>query len=367
MLLVPQSHSVVPSQIQQMSRNSFIGLENLREDGGFQIEEFIWDNKPRIHVGTIENFQDEPKIAAKRVSFMGEKCLDFIKSNPVFQEKYRIELSPEEGLWKLYLHLDPVAWFDALMSRPNETRGSVIKKARECVNNVRETYYPSRPENFIYDPILSKSYCNHHGECVRCEYFIDIMQILNANAETNRNSITINKSCPWFIETPKIYCQAESPQQRRQSRSCNWYAEQERIIPFDERLKMPLGDYSLKQTDEWIVISRLEHVRELLVFPTKHKTNKDLIKSEEFWAWVLDNLVKNFLGAFCSRGYPLNSFAMNFGTWESELAKDKNAVDCHGHLHLCLKLDVVRKMVYKYLGIRGKVNDPYHYGLLDCK
>src|SRR5688500_15358968 len=102
-----------------MSRNSFVGLENLGEDNSFHIEEFIWDNRPRIRVGTIENFQDEPRIAAKHVSFMGEKCLDFIKNNPVFQEKYRIELSPEEGLWNLYLHLDPVAWFDALMSRPN--------------------------------------------------------------------------------------------------------------------------------------------------------------------------------------------------------------------------------------------------------
>src|ERR1043165_2972110 len=120
---------------------------------------------------------------------MGEECLDFIKG-PVFQEKYRIELSPEEGLWKLYLHLDPMAWFDALMSRPIQTRESVIKKAREYVDNVREAYHPSRPEKFLYDPILSKSYCSRHGES-------------------------------WFVETLKIYCQAESPQQKRHSRSCN--------------------------------------------------------------------------------------------------------------------------------------------------
>ncbi|GBB90250.1 hypothetical protein RclHR1_17130002 [Rhizophagus clarus] len=263
---------------------------------------------------------------------MGEKCLDFIKSNPVFQEKYRIELSSEKGLWK-YLHLDPVAWFDALMSRENETKGSVIKKAREYVNNVREAFYPSRPENFLYDPILSKSYCNHHGECGRCEYFIDNMQTLNADAQLIKIVLGLLKL-------------------------------QKFIAGSKHRNK---DDKAVHVIDEWILISRLEHVRELLVFPTKHKTNKDLIKSEEFWVWVLHDLVKNFLGAFCSGGYPLDSFAMNFGTWESELAKDKNAVDCHGHLHLCLKLDVVRKMEYKYLGIRGKVNDPYHYGLLDCK
>ncbi|RIA95064.1 hypothetical protein C1645_873026 [Glomus cerebriforme] len=144
----------------------------------------------------------------QNMSFMGEKCLDFIQNNPIFQEKYRIELSPEDGLWNLYLHLDPVAWFDALMSRQNENRESVIKKAREYVNN----------------------------------YFIDIMQTLNAAAETNRNSIIANKRCSWFVEAPKIFCGIESPQQNRRSRSCNWYVEQERIIPFDERLnKLSIG------------------------------------------------------------------------------------------------------------------------------
>lgn len=102
---------------------------------------------------------------------MGEKCLDFIKSNPIFQEKYRIELAPDEkGLWKLHLHLDPVAWFDALNSLPNETEGSVIRKARKYVNSVRRAYRPSRPEKFVYEPVLSKPYCVRHEECVRCEY-----------------------------------------------------------------------------------------------------------------------------------------------------------------------------------------------------
>src|SRR4051794_15775489 len=98
-----------------MSFNSFVGLENLSEDGNFQVEEFTWDTKPKINVGTIENFQEQPEIAAKHLSFMGKHCLKFIESNPVFQEKYRVVLSPENGVWNLYLHLDPVAWFDALI------------------------------------------------------------------------------------------------------------------------------------------------------------------------------------------------------------------------------------------------------------
>src|SRR6266542_4807613 len=202
-----------------MNRNSFVALANLGEGDEFQIEEFTWDIKPTIDVGTIENFQGQPKLAAKKSSFMGKKCIDFIKSNPIFQEKYRIELVPDkEERWKLHLHLDPMAWFDALISRQNETRSSMIKKVREFVDSTRKT---SHPQKFFYKPVLSRTYCAHHGECVRSKYLINIMQTLNAAVETNRNSITDSKNCSWFAQPPNIYCQADSPQQNRLSRPCN--------------------------------------------------------------------------------------------------------------------------------------------------
>ncbi|RHZ65097.1 hypothetical protein Glove_319g197 [Diversispora epigaea] len=58
---------------------------------------------------------------------------------------------------------------------------------------------------------------------------------------------------------------------------------------------------------------------------------------------------------------------MNFRMWELEEAKDKYAVDCHGHLHLHLKLDLVRKMENQYKAMRGKINAPIYYSLLDCQ
>jgi len=152
-----------------MSQNPFARIENIGEDGGLRINEFVWDDQPRINVGTIENFQ-EPKIAAKHLAYMGKCCLDFIRSNRVFQEKYRIVLSPKGGNWNLYLHLDPVAWFDALIWIKNEARGIAVKKARAYVNNVRETYHPSHIVESKYYPVLSKSYCNHHGDCIQREY-----------------------------------------------------------------------------------------------------------------------------------------------------------------------------------------------------
>ncbi|CAG8664752.1 6579_t:CDS:1, partial [Paraglomus brasilianum] len=57
---------------------------------------------------------------------------------------------------------------------------------------------------------------------------------------------------------------------------------------------------------------------------------------------------------------------MNFGKWESELAKDKNAVDCHGHLHIYLKLETAKNMEEKYKSMHCKLKDPYNYDLLDC-
>ena len=107
--------------------------------------------------------------------------------------------------------------------------------------------------------------------------------------------------------------------------------------------------------------SRLEHTRELLVFPREHKTNKQLVESSDFWWWILVKLVNGIL-----KRYPIDGFAMNFGKWESELAKDKNAVDCHGHLHIYLKLETAKKMEEKYKSMQGKLEDPYNYDLLDC-
>ncbi|GET04029.1 hypothetical protein GLOIN_2v1783898 [Rhizophagus clarus] len=52
--------------------------------------------------------------------------------------------------------------------------------------------------------------------------------------------------------------------------------------------------------------------------------------------------------AFCKRDNipqlnhkPIERFAINFGRWESETAKDKKAVDCHAHFHLHLNKEVV--------------------------
>jgi hypothetical protein len=60
-----------------------------------------------------------------------------------------------------------------------------------------------------------------------------------------------------------------SAQKDHPDRPCNWYVEDERIV-------------SSNSNKEWILTSRKDNVREILVFPREHKTNKELISSEPF-------------------------------------------------------------------------------------
>ncbi|RGB22566.1 hypothetical protein C1646_677744 [Rhizophagus diaphanus] len=301
---------------------------------------FDWKESPYIFVGALEDFEDDQSTAAINMVYLGEKCLDFIEKNRSFGRKYRIELRPNKSQWNLYLHIDSVAWFDALINKCTDDER--LNKARSYVDNVRNSYNPPRAETSDYEPVLAKQYCPYHTECVKHK-----------------------KKCAHFHSTPEIYCDAMSAQKHRPNRPCNWYVENERIVPFDSRLLY--DKYRVDDNDDWILTSRQSNVREILVFPLKHKTNKELVKSKSFWLWVFEDVVNKFFGKFQPNEYPVNCFALNFGEWESEESVDRYAINCHGHLHLQLKLELVKKMEEKFLAMRGKVDDPTHYGLKDCQ
>lgn len=88
---------------------------------------------------------------------MREKCLDFIDNNSSFQEKFVIKLVPNKTNWKLCLHLDSIAWFDTLISQPDES-GILMSKKQENINSIRSAYYLSPPESFYFSPIPFKFY-----------------------------------------------------------------------------------------------------------------------------------------------------------------------------------------------------------------
>jgi hypothetical protein len=173
------------------------------------------------------------------------------------------------------------------------------------------------------------------------------------------NFIVDNKHFKFHV--PMFYCDFISDQRSRTQQKCNWYVENERYVYHEGK---------------WVIISRQENVRDLLVCPNpktpntkngNHMTNKQLVTNEEFWVWVLDRLVNNFLKKFCVNNlYPVECFALNFGKWESAEAKDQFAMECHGHMHLYIVLDVARKMESDYDSMKGKLSDPINYSLQNC-
>lgn len=162
-----------------------------------------------------------------------------------------------------------------------------------------------------------------------------------------------------YVE-PKIFCKKGNvPQQTKKPTLCNWYAEDERVV---------------KNCGDYVILSRQEHVREILIVPITHKTNRESVVDVSFWRFIVDNVVNQFLKKF-HLSYPVECYAINFGRWESETAKDKNALECHAHFHIHLDKNVVLGMEqkkdnngeYYYRAMHGKINDPVHYGMKNCK
>ena len=111
------------------------------------------------------------------------------------------------------------------------------------------------------------------------------------------------------------------PQLNRTNRFCNWYVENERIV---------------LENNGWIVLSRQDDVREVLICPhpakgyenkpipldfkqTNHKNNRQLIKDLTFWNWVLEYFLNTYLiKEICedSEQCPIELLALNFRSWK---------------------------------------------------
>ena len=74
---------------------------------------------------------------------------------------------PQKSLDQIAVYT--VAWFDALIWIKHKTREEAVQKAREYVDKMREKYQYSLPPLSDYEPVLSKLYCIHHGECETSE------------------------------------------------------------------------------------------------------------------------------------------------------------------------------------------------------
>ena len=141
---------------------------------------------------------------------------------------------------------------------------------------MRSSYSPSFSKTLL-TPHPSRNYCKYHPTCVLSEYLFDCYD--NTPRESNNNiSLTEKKAGPNHhinYIAPDVYCN-----KGKRSTNCNWYAEDERHV---RTMKMKNGD-------QYIILSRQQHVRNLLISPINHRTNRDLIKDTSFWEWILGDV-----------------------------------------------------------------------------
>ncbi|PKC08690.1 hypothetical protein RhiirA5_376053 [Rhizophagus irregularis] len=351
----------------------------------------IFDNinlekKPIVKIGTF-NIKCPPKTIAEGLVKMGTKCLDFIEQSVAFNT-FRIEITPvndQKLEWVYNLQVQTTTWFEHLCQ--NFSKNEVMEIARSYVNSVRNSYSPPPPPRKSEKiSVPSNKYCEHHADCNFEHPISEIDQdwrnprpkkntYLICFHEQNPNSdkCYISVHCPSNVDQPIIFCAKSLPQMNRTNHFCNWYAENERIV---------------LENNGWIVLSQQDDVREVLICPhpaigyendtippnyqqINHKNNRELIKDFTFWNWVLEYFLNTYLTKeICedSEQCPIEFLALNFGIWEATEAKDKQAKEFHGHLHVHLTRSAIDRFeINEVDAMYGKIGIPKQYSIQDCE
>ncbi|CAB4464522.1 unnamed protein product [Rhizophagus irregularis] len=313
-----------------------------------------WRTSPTVKVGIINKISEPYNKPAEGLAKMGKKVLEFIKSEKNFQVSYRIELRPiiNQEKWEYIMQLDSTAWFDMLL-QVTKNLPLTLRIARNYVNNIMSVYNSFEYVQSTKISILSRVYCGHHADC---KY--PPPNTNNKNNNIERPSKNHNLS---YAEPP-IFCAGLTPTQFQTARYCNWYVEKERIVLVK---------------DGWVCVSHQDDVRDILICsnpmygmihkPDNHKTNKDLVIDGKFWEWVLSYFMSSYLTeTICGQciSNPIELFALNF---ESDEAKDSQAKECHGHLHVHIKPEVV--IAFEKAGniaMYGKIGQPGVYAIQNC-
>jgi len=100
-----------------------------------------------------------------------------------------------------------------------------------------------------------------------------------------------------------------------------------------------------------------------------HYENQELISSPAQWKYALD--LRDTLNGFVA---PLNidvveEIGFNIGRWESKMAADPFATECHGHCHHVLTIEGQNALVSSSIGkyVSGRFADPTDYDMEDAK
>lgn len=102
----------------------------------------------------------------------------------------------------------------------------------------------------------------------------------------------------------------------------------------------------------------------------KDYTNLQLARMPFFWESVFDisRAIEADYQAAGGTGSAIEFYRLNFGQWESAMANDFNALECHGHLHFILNKEAqqVLKETEKYRALYGRFSDVEDYDLHDA-
>ncbi|RGB27215.1 hypothetical protein C1646_674179 [Rhizophagus diaphanus] len=362
------------------------------------------EKKPIVKIGTFD-ITCPPKTIAEGLVKMGTKCLDFIEKSVVFNT-FRIEITPvndQKLEWVYNLQVQTTTWFEHLCQ--NFSKNEVMEISRSYVNSVRDSYSPPPPPRKSEKiSVPSNKYCGHHADCSfehptseidqdwrnprpkkntcrqnfangrpksKSLFTTDLIRFHEQNPNSDKCCISVH--CPSNVYQPIIFCAKSVAQMNRTNHFCNWYAENERIV---------------LENNGWIVLSQQDDTREVLISPhpakgyenntippnyqqTNHKNNRELIKDPKFWNWVLEYFLNTYLiKEICEdkEQCPIELLALNFGSWEAAEAKDKQAKECHGHLHVHLTRSVIDRFEIAEVGaMYGKIDTPKQYSIQNCE
>jgi len=184
-----------------------------------------------------------------------------------------------------------------------------------------------------------------------------------------------------------VVCLAPTTRRDNQDDICKWFAVKELVV-----LERWMTEKAERQY--FIAKARPERARELLLFPrpnlfkkskdlspakiaSHHFNNKHMIALASVWRVVselIDYLEELFLHwkNLPNRKAVVETLALNFGRWETRLAADPNADDCHAHLHIILTEEFVNAIpedseaCYGLAALRHKPEPPIDYAEADC-
>ncbi|CAF1318737.1 unnamed protein product [Adineta ricciae] len=274
-----------------------------------------FSNKPYIDKKVKPLLEDVafPDQAATIAENLLDRCKHTLESarRPIEREPYQIKFFFETGIMRL--RLDAFAWFDYILPIHHSDPVHRARIAREYVRECLERKHKSITSRRIVDP--TNRVCSKSKIAYIC---------MDMNCRSNS-------------------CRRHVPQKCR---------EKVRLIHGDMgecsqhfATSTFITSFTIRD-EQFVLYSRLESARDILLFPVSHSTNEYFARSPKAWQAIAE--VRWKLCDIISRirrdqriDSPIESVEFNVGSWTSEIGKNKYATIAHAHAHLALTPEAI--------------------------